>query len=288
MKNDKKRIDLHTHSTASDGTYAPRELVRKAQEEGLYALALTDHDTIAGVEEAAATAKEIGFRFVPGVEISVKFSGRGHCHLLGYFLDHRHPRLEETLNTLQHARASRNQQMIEKLQALGIEVSLEELKALAGEGEIGRPHMAKLLVQKGVVRDFDEAFRKYLGKGCLAYVPKALLAPEEAIEIVHEAQGVVSLAHPYYLKLSYEETQAFVAQLKEYGLDAIEAYYTDHDAEYTSFCLDLARKFDLLVTGGSDFHGANKPDIQLGCGKGELYVPPELYENLMERLKAFS
>ncbi len=277
-------VDLHTHSTASDGTCTPKELVRKAKEIGLYALALTDHDTISGVKEAQEEAQKIGLRFLPGVEISVRFEGPGHCHLLGYFLRYQHPRLEKALFSLQEARSNRNQKMVKKLQELGIEISLDELKALARGGEIGRPHMAKLLVQKGVVRDFEEAFKRYLGKGCPAYVPKALFSAQEAIEMVHEVGGVVSLAHPYYLKLSREETEEFVRSLKDQGLDAVEAYYTDHDASYTAFCLELAQKFALLVTGGSDFHGANKPDIRLGQGKGHLHVPPQVYEELRERI----
>ncbi|NPB10048.1 MAG: PHP domain-containing protein [Thermodesulfobacteria bacterium] len=273
-------IDLHTHSTASDGTFTPGALVQKAHDLGLYALALTDHDTVAGLAEAHEAAKATGMRFVPGVEISVKFDGPGHCHLLGYFFDYRHPRLTETLQALHEARANRNKKMIAKLRELGIEISEEELRALAGDGEIGRPHMAKLLVMKGVVKDFDEAFEKFLGKGKPAYVPKALLSPKEALEIIHEAGGLTSLAHPYYLKLPPEGVRDYVRELKEYGLDAIEAYYTDHDRDYTRFCLELAEEFGLLVSGGSDFHGDNKPEIALGTGKGDLFVPPEVYDRL--------
>ncbi len=275
-------VDLHTHSTASDGTFTPKALIQKAKEVGLYALALTDHDTVAGLAEAEEEAQRQGLQFVPGVEISVKFEGPGHCHLLGYFFDYRHPRLVETLKALHEARANRNQKMIAKLQELGIEISEEELKALAGDGEIGRPHMAKLLVLKGVVKDFDEAFEKFLGKGKPAYVPKALLSPKEALKIIHEAGGLTSLAHPYYLKLSPEGVRDFVRELKGLGLDAIEAYYTDHDQDYTRFCLELAEEFDLLVSGGSDFHGENKPEIALGTGKGDLFVPREVYERLRE------
>ncbi len=279
-------VDLHTHSTASDGTYTPRDLIRKAQEVGLFAVALTDHDTIAGLAEAEEEAQARGVHFVPGVEISVKFEGPGHCHLLGYLFDYQHPGLVKTLQTLHEARASRNQKMIIKLQELGVDITEEELKALAGEGEIGRPHMAKLLVQKGIVKDFDEAFERFLGKGRPAYVPKALLSPREAIEIIHQAGGLTSLAHPYYLGFPEEEVRLFVKNLRDYGLDAIEAYYTDHDPSYTRFCLELAQEFDLLVTGGSDFHGDNKPEISLGTGKGDLFVPRKVYEDLLKAWEA--
>ncbi len=279
-------IDLHTHSTASDGTLSPEELVKLAFQKGLKALALTDHDTVAGLEAASKTAQKLGLAFVPGVEISVKFDGPGHCHLLGYFIDYREETLLKTLSKLHEAREMRNEKMVEKLKALGIPISLEELQKVAGGGEIGRPHMAKLLIQKGVVRDFDEAFEKFLGKGRPAYVPKARLTTEEAISIIQKAGGLTSLAHPYYLGLSKEDTRSYVSSLKEMGLAAIEAYYTDHDAEYTAFCLSLAEEFGLLVTGGSDFHGANKPEIELGRGKGELKVPYEVYERFYASWKA--
>ncbi len=273
-------IDLHTHSTASDGTLTPTELVDLAHKKGLLALALTDHDTVVGLAQAEQRAKERGLSFVPGVEISVKFDGPGHCHLLGYFIDYQHPNLVAVLRQLHEARERRNELMVEKLKELGVPVDMEELAKMAGGGEIGRPHMAKLLVKKGVVKDFDEAFEKYLGKGKPAYVPKARLSPEEAIEVIREAQGITSLAHPYYLGLSREETREYVAYLKGLGLSAIEAYYTDHDEEYTAFCLEMAEEFGLLVSGGSDFHGANKPEIELGRGKGNLFVPYEVYEKL--------
>ncbi len=279
-------VDLHTHSTASDGTFSPEDLIRLAYKKGLKALALTDHDTISGLEMAEKEAQKLGLDFVPGVEISIKFEGPGHCHLLGYFIDYRHQGLLKTLARLHEAREKRNIQMVAKLKALGISISWEELEKIAGGGEIGRPHMAKLLVQKGVVKDFDEAFEKFLGKGKPAYVPKARLTAEEAIRIIGEAGGITSLAHPYYLGLSREETRAYVTSLKEKGLAALEAYYTDHDEEYTTFCLQMAKDLDLLVSGGSDFHGANKPEIELGRGKGQLAVPYEVYEKLYQYWKS--
>ncbi len=275
-----KGVDLHTHSTASDGSFSPKELVNLAKEIDLLALALTDHDTIDGLAEAEAEAKSVGLAFVPGIEISVKFEGPGHFHLLGYFIDYQENILTKTLVKLKEARASRNQKMIAKLKELGVPITWEEVLAVSGGGEIGRPHIAKVLVDKGIVKDTDEAFSRYLAKGAAAYVPKARLDPEEAIELIHEAKGLTSLAHPYYLKLSNEELEKYVAYLKQKGLDAIEAYYTDHSPEYTAFCLELARKYNLLVTGGSDFHGANKPEIKLGVGKGSLFVPEEVYFRL--------
>lgn len=275
-------IDLHTHSTASDGTYSPAELVRLAKEVGLSALALTDHDTVEGLKEALAEARELGMTFVPGVEISVKFEGPGHCHILGYFVDPDSSVLTETLDLLQKARGERNRKMVARLQALGVDITLEELEELA-EGEIGRPHFATLLVKKGVVKSVEEAFERYLRKGAPAYVPKARLTAEEAFSAIKSAGGLVVLAHPIHLRLSPEDLDRYVAELKTLGLDGIEAYYTEHSREFTALCLEMAGRYDLVPTGGSDFHGHNKPDIKLGRGFGNLRVPDECYERLRRR-----
>jgi len=277
-------IDLHTHSTASDGTFEPSELVILAKNTGLKALALTDHDTTEGLKSAYETALDIGLPFVCGVEISVKFSGPGHFHLLGYFLKPEVPELKDTLERLQKARDERNKKMVEKLQALGISISMEELREVA-KGEIGRPHIANLLVKKGVVKSFEEAFEKYLKKGAPAYVPKALLSPQEAIELVLKAKGIPVLAHPVTLKLNYLELKNYLKELKDFGLMGIEVYYTEHSPEFTKVLLEYAKEFGFLVTGGSDFHGANKPDIKLGKGLGNLRVPFECYENLVKALE---
>ncbi len=276
-------IDLHTHSTASDGTYSPAELVRLAKREGLKALALTDHDTIQGLREAYETSQEEGLAFLCGVEISVKIDGPGHFHLLGYFLTPEIPSIEATLTTLQRARERRNELMLEKLKSLGFEITMEELEGIA-QGEIGRPHFAKLLVQKGVVKTFQEAFDRYLKKGTPAYVPKALLSPEEAIEVISQSRGIPVMAHPVTLKMDRESLEKYLEELKKIGLRGVEAYYTEHDPSFTRFLVDLARKLNLLVTGGSDFHGANKPDIRLGRGLRNLHVPEECFHELKKAL----
>jgi len=277
-------IDLHTHSTASDGTLTPEELVLLAKKEGLEALALTDHDTTEGLKLAYETALKIDLPFLCGIEISVKYENPGHFHLLGYFLKPEIPELQSTLKLLQEARNKRNEKMIEKLQALGIPITMEELKEIA-KGEIGRPHIANLLVKKGVVKNFNEAFDKYLKKGAPAYVPKALLSPEEAINLVLKAKGVPVLAHPVSLKLSYFDLKNYLKELKKFGLMGVEAYYTEHTKEFTEILLEYAKEFEFLVTGGSDFHGANKPDIKLGKGFGNLNIPFECYEKLKKTLE---
>ncbi len=277
-------IDLHTHSTASDGTFSPEELIYLAKKEGLQALALTDHDTIEGLKTAYQTAKEERLPFLCGVEISIKFSGSGHFHLLGYFLEPEIPELNNTLKKLQEARENRNLKIIEKLNSLGIDITLDELREIA-KGEIGRPHIANLLVKKGVVKSFDEAFEKYLKKGAVAYVPKALLSPEEAIKLILSAKGIPVLAHPVTLKLSDSELKSYLKELKEFGLMGIEAFYTEHSSEFTKFLIECAKEFGFLITGGSDFHGTNKPDIKLGRGLGNLNVPFECYEKLRAELE---
>lgn len=276
-------IDLHTHSTASDGTLSPKELVYLAKKEGLKALALTDHDTLSGLEEAYYTAEDLKLPFLCGVEISVKFDGPGHFHLLGYFLTPKIDSLQDTLRELHLAREKRNLQMIEKLKNLGIDITWEELVSIA-KGEIGRPHFAKLLVEKGVVKSFDEAFEKYLRKGAQAYVPKALLEPKTAIEKILQSGGIPVLAHPITLKLKREELTQYLETLVDLGLRGMEVFYTEHNKEFTQFLFEKAKYFKLLITGGSDFHGANKPDIKLGKGFGNLSIPYEYFEGLYKAL----
>lgn len=279
-------VDLHTHSTASDGTFRPSELVYLAKKEGLKALALTDHDTTAGLKEAYEVSLEEGLPFLCGIEISVKFDGPGHFHLLGYFMSPELTPLEETLRALQDARKRRNELMIEKLRALGVEITLSELEEIA-QGEIGRPHFARLLVEKGYVKTPDEAFEKYLRKGAPAYVPKALLTPDEAISSIYKAGGIPVLAHPVTLKLNRKELSHYLEELKELGIRGIEVYYSEHTGEFTSFLLSEVKRLGLIPTGGSDFHGANKPDIKLGRGFGNLRVPEECFQSLKRELEMF-
>ncbi|MFN3505081.1 MAG: PHP domain-containing protein [Caldimicrobium sp.] len=276
-------IDLHTHSTASDGTFSPKELVYLAKKEGLQALALTDHDTTLGLEEAYYTAEDLKLPFLCGVEISVKFDGPGHFHLLGYFLTPKLDFLQETLKELHIAREKRNLQMIEKLKNLGIEITLEEVGSIA-QGEIGRPHFARLLVEKGVVKSFEEAFEKYLRKGAPAYVPKAILDPQVALEKILHSGGIPVLAHPITLKLKRDELIKYLENLVELGIKGVEVFYSEHNKDFTQFLFEKAKYFKLLITGGSDFHGVNKPDIKLGKGFGNLSIPYEYFEELYKAL----
>ena len=278
-------VDLHTHSTHSDGTYSPEELINLAKKIGLKGLALTDHDTISGLKEAFEYANQVNLPFLCGIEISIKYEKNGHFHLLGYFLSPEIPELDSVLQKLKEARKNRNKKLIEKLQNIGIDITYEELLNL-GKGEIGRPHIANLLVKKKVVKNVQEAFDKYLKKGAIAYVPKALLTPEEGIAIITKAKGIPVLAHPISLALSEEELFDYLKYLKDLGLKGVEAYYSEHTREFTNFLLDCAKKLNLCVTGGSDFHGENKPDIKLGTGFGNLRVPEECFTNLVNMLQS--
>lgn len=277
-------VDLHTHSTASDGTLTPSQLVTAAKEQGLKAIALTDHDTITGLEEALAKGREVDLEVIPGVEISVDHAG-GELHLLGYFLDLSCPQLHDTLARLQSYREERNPQMIAKLQAKGFDITMEEVKAMAGGKVVGRPHMAAVLVAKGYVVNMTEAFNKYLASGCPAYVEKQRLSPEEGINLVLQAKGIPVLAHPKYLpEKNLPDLEALVVRLKGLGLKGIEVHYTSHGRAEQEAYGQLADQYQLVVTGGTDFHGANKPDIQLGIGMGTLRVPYSIVEKMKETI----
>ncbi len=257
-------IDLHTHSTASDGSFSPRELVRLAKARGLKAMALTDHDTIDGLPEALAAGEEFGIEVIPGVEISARHPG-GSMHILGYFLDYRSEALAARLAVLKQARKDRNPQIIAKLNNLGIPLTLEQVEALSGGGQLGRPHIAQALYQGGYVGSLQEAFDIYLGNNGLAYVSKFRFPPEEALGMIREARGIPVLAHPFTLGPQTTETlRPILKDLMKMGLAGLECYYPEHTFAQEALYLYLARELGLLITGGSDFHGNAKPEVNLG------------------------
>ena len=257
-------IDLHSHTTASDGELEPAQLVELAAKTGLSALAVTDHDTTGGLADAIEAAKSVQLQIVPGIEISAKIS-HGQCHLLGYFIDPHGARLNARLNELQEARRQRNVKLLQKLNDLGIKITFEDVKYFAGRDLVARPHFAKALVKLGVVTTAQEAFDKYLAEGASAAVPKEVITQQEAIDLIHEAGGVAILAHPNNLKLPPVETEEAILRMRNMGLDGIEAYYSLHTEEDRERYLDMAMKLDMVVSGGSDFHGESvKPGIRLG------------------------
>ena len=278
-------IDLHSHTTYSDGSSSPHELVSLAAEAGARALAITDHDTVAGLAEGRAAARAAGVEFIDGIEISAEYSP-GTMHILGYYIDAESEALLSTLEELRDARDNRNPKIASRLQALGIDISYDEVQALAGNEVVGRPHFARVLLEKGYVESIQDAFNRFLGKGAAAYEEKKRLSPEESIELIHRAGGVAVLAHPYQLKLSAADTDAMLGKLAGMGLDGVEAIYSRHSKADRDLYSEMAARHGLLVTGGSDYHGTYKPDISIVTGLGDLRVPYTLLEEVRKRARS--
>ncbi len=275
------RLDLHLHTTHSDGSVAPAEVVRLAHRAGVTALAITDHDITTAIPEATAAARELGIELIPGVEISSQI-GDTELHILGYFLDWRDGALNERLASLRASRHRRNPQIIERLQALGIEITYDDVRRVADTDAVGRPHIARVLMDKQVVTSAKEAFDRFLAQGRPAYVARELPSPGEAIRWIQAAKGLAVLAHPTWVKTPDADLAQLVRQLKEEGLDGMEVHYSTHTPQQTREYLDLAKQLGLLVTGGSDFHGLTKPDIEAGIGRGVLHVPTSLLAPLKQ------
>jgi len=281
-------IDLHIHSTASDGTLSPVEILRLAEKLNLGAISITDHDTLKGSRDLVEAAGSSAVRVLTGIEISTippaSYAVSGSFHILGYGIRLHDPVLNQTLETLQHARENRNPLIIGRLNAMGLDMTLEEVIQASGEAQIGRPHIAQMMIKKGFVRTFDEAFDVYLGFNKPAYVDKYRLDCQKAIEMIMEAGGTPVLAHPLLLGIpDHSRMESLVATLKDMGLQGIEVYYPEHSSENTAFYSRLALSHDLAITGGTDFHGAIKPDIQLGSGKGDFFVPYAVFDLLLKR-----
>ena len=282
-----ERIDLHIHSSASDGTLSPSEILNRAQDLNLKAIAITDHDTVEGSRAVLRLGIPPTIEFLTGVEISAAppqgFSVFGSFHILGYAIQLDHPLLNDMLKKQQKARRDRNPEILKRLCGRGVNIDMEELLAEFPNGQLGRPHIAQLMVRKRFVQSIDEAFDEYIGKGKPAYVEKFSLGSETAIDMIRQAGGVSVLAHPSILKIQNRETfEALMFSLKKMGLRGLEVYYPGHTREDTDFFADLSKRHGLLMTGGTDFHGAVNPDIEMGAGNGNFRVPYELYENLLK------
>jgi len=275
-------IDLHTHSTFSDGSLTPEALARKAAEAGLTAAALTDHDCTNGVARFAAACAAGGVDGIPGVEISADVK-KGTLHVLGYFIDAAHAGLEAVLVRIRQGREIRNREILAKLQRLGLKLEWKDVTAFADEEVVGRPHFAQALAARGYVTSKEDAFERYLAKGKPGYADRFRLTAPDGIAAIHSAGGLAVMAHPATLDAGRKGLRDSVAQLKEAGLDGIEVYYSEHNPSQTAQYLALAREFDLAVTGGSDFHGDMNPAISLGRGFGTLDVPDELAGELRRR-----
>ena len=274
-----KRIDLHVHTTASDGTASPKEAVKLAKEAGLSAIAITDHDTVSGYAEAAEAGKALGVEVVPGIEISTKY-GRA-VHILGYYIDPNSDKLAPVLEWVVRDRDERNRKMAELMAADGLPVSYEEMHRRFG-AVIGRPHFAEVLVELGLAKDIRDAFDRYVEKGQKYYLPRNFLSIERSIEIIREAGGVPVLAHPFQYKLDDAGLRELIEHCMESGLQGMECRYSGYSVEQSKYLGRLAEEYGLIKTGGSDFHGDNKKHISIGAGTGGLEVPYKYLEKLRQ------
>jgi predicted metal-dependent phosphoesterase TrpH len=286
-----RQIDLHIHSTASDGSLDPLEILARVKTAGLSAFALTDHDAVDGAQKILAHPELLGsVRFLTGVEISAAplpiLNLSGSFHILGYGISVNHEGLNRALESQQAARKNRNPEIIRRLNALGLAMTLDEVvQAAEPDAQIGRPHIARLMVRKGYCASINEAFDRYIGKGKPAYTEKARIPARDAIRLIRSADGIPVLAHPGLLTgMTPEGFRRLIPALKDMGLMGLEVLYPEHSPAQTDFFQALAHEHHLLITGGSDFHGAINPEIQIGSGKGDLVVPYTLYENLTAAL----
>ncbi len=281
-------VDLHTHSTASDGTLSPTDLMRAAKAAELAGIALTDHDTGNGLKEAAAEAAKLGLRFVPGIEISAEFPHPGTLHILGHFIDPDSPALHKMSTLLLEARNLRNPKIIDRLRELGCNVTMEQVDAIAREkvaaGQpvvVGRPHIAEAILRSGAVANMKQAFDVYLGTTGAAYFPKERLTARQAAECIHEAGGLATVAHPIQLRAeNHAHLATVIGNLAEAGMDGIEVWHCDHDEKTSALMLELSKRYNLIPTGGSDYHGRPKPDVILGRGRSNVRVPAEILDRL--------
>lgn len=272
-------IDLHFHSTCSDGDVTPEALAASAKAKGLYAVALTDHDTTDGTERFLKACAAQGVRAAAGVEISAEYNP-GTMHMLGYFIDVANGPLQDALHNIRDGREIRNEKIFAKLASLGMPLTREEVSAFAGGDVIGRPHLAQAMIKRGYVKSKEEAFGLYLAKGQPAYVPRYHLSPADSIAVIRGAGGIAVLAHPFTVGLGPEALEREVAGLVEAGLGGIEVHYSEHTPSQQEEYERLARRFNLLVTGGSDYHGSSTPDLELGRGFGNLRIPDALFDAL--------
>lgn len=266
------KIDMHIHTTASDGTRTPLECVSLAAMAGLKAIAITDHDTMAGIKEAGEAGELLGVSIIPGIEISSDYLGKD-VHVLGYFLREDAPELQEYQNWVQEKRQARNEKIVEKLQNKGFEISMALLEEKNPGSVLGRPHVARYLMELGVVKTVEEAFRRYLSKGRSCYVERERIPFREAAALIKKCGGVAVLAHPLQYGFDKAGLDKLVKTAQEAGFSGMEIYYTGYTQKDVEKLFDLAEKYTLLPTGGSDFHGDNKPGVSIGTGDGKLVVP---------------
>ena len=277
-----KYVDLHVHSNVSDGTKSPREVVKHASDVGVAVMALTDHDTVAGIDEAAAAANEYGVCLVPGIEISAGYRDRD-VHILGYFVDTKSSEFLDILEKAWEKREERNIKIVEKFRKFDIALDIEAIKKYSGSSVITRAHFARWLVENGYCRSNSEVFEKYLGNDGPCYVPRDYMTRETAVKAILKAGGIPVLAHPMLYGLNSKEVDMLVKELKEMGLKGIETYYSSNMGMDEQIARGLADKYGLIMTGGSDYHGDNKPGLEIGTGRSDtLRVPMKSAEDLFK------
>ena len=274
-----KRIDLHIHTTASDGTLSPEEVARQAKELGLAAIAITDHDTAAGAAQAAELSARYDIEVIPGIEISADYQGLG-VHIIGYFIDPASPHLAPVLEHIIAERTARNRRIVALMRADGLDVSLEAMEEKYPGTVIGRPHFARELMERGLCDSVAEGFQRYLNRGKVYYRARCYLPLDVAFRAIREAGGKAVLAHPLQYRLSDAELEALTACLTGHGCVGMECLYSGYTAEQSAALMALAARYGLCVTGGSDFHGSGKAHIRIGSGTGDLCVPYVLLERL--------
>lgn len=282
-----KYIDLHVHSSFSDGTDTPTDLVRLALSSGLSAFALTDHDTTGGIAEARKALSLTNacdkLRIIPGVEISAAYKDRD-IHILGLFIDPDNPALSEALQVARDNRIRRNQIMLQRLCDAGYPMTEAELLQDSDAACIGRMHFANALVARGYAKNTQDAFQRFIGPDCPYYVPRNYISPESAVSLIRGAGGLAILAHPLLYHLERPELEQLIQQLSGYGLSGLEAIYTSNSTEDEQYVRTLASRNGLLISGGSDYHGANKPHISMGTGRGNLHIPETILQILEQQL----
>ena len=277
-----KYIDLHVHSTFSDGTFTPSELAACAAEKGLCAFALTDHDTTEGISEASQAAADFCLEFIPGIELSAAYCGRD-IHILGLGIHPEQADFVQLLKSFQDSREARNEEMARLLRLEGFDITLQKLRETYKSSVLTRAHFGRWLFEQHYTASISEAFALYIGESCPCFVPKKLTTPEKAIGSILASEGIPVLAHPFLYHMSEPELRTLLLSLKEMGLKGLEAIHSSNMGNDEQRLKRLARHLELGISGGSDFHGKNKPLIQLGSGKGNLKIPYEVWEKIKQR-----
>ena len=277
-----KRIDLHTHSLCSDGAQTPADVVRTASQAGLSAIALSDHDCIAGVQEAIDTGNSLGIEVIPAVELSAQSDTE--LHILGYFVDIHNKKLQDTMAYALQVRDERQEETCRKLNEQGFAITMEEAREEAhGNPVLCRAHFAQIMVRKGYAESVKDAFNRFLSVGCYAYSNRQALTAQEAVSLIRQAGGIAVAAHLHLIKKPDDELRQYLKELIPYGLSGVEGYYTDYTPDMEQRYRAMAKELGLVISGGTDYHGANKPHISIGKGKGNLEIPYSVLEGLRKR-----